>query len=236
MSEHSVTYGNRTISYSLERRLRESLEISVHPDKSVEVVAPLDVTMEEIQQKMKKRASWIVKQQHYFENFLPRQPPRKYVSGETHTYLGRQYRLKVVQDEIDSAKLIGKFLIIRTKKRDDPDHIKNLLYSWYRSHAGERFDIAVHSCLDVLEKHGVHEPIVQIKAMKKRWGSCVHNKGKIILNIELVKAPSHCIQYIVMHEMCHLKYPFHDKKFYDFLGLVMPDWKLRKDRLELVNL
>ena len=68
--------------------------------------------------------------------------------------------------------------------------------------------------------------------MKSRWGSCNTSKKQVLLNTELIKAPTHGIEYVIMHELCHLKHPNHDNKFYGFLNIVMPDWKQRKERLE----
>jgi len=86
--------------------------------------------------------------------------------------------------------------------------------------------------MEKLRKYDVKDPLLEIRIMKKRWGSCIASKNKIIINLELIKAPTHCIEYILVHELCHLKYPNHDKNFYSFMSKVMPDWKLKEERLE----
>ena len=93
---HCLRYGEREIRYEIVRRRRKTLEIAVTPDGSVVVVAPLDAPLNAIEAKLKKRAAWITRQQRYFSQFLPRTPERRYIAGETHLYLGRQYRLKVI--------------------------------------------------------------------------------------------------------------------------------------------
>ena len=93
---YAIQYGQTEIEFRLEHRDRETLEIAVEPDATVSVVAPIGTSLEDVFAKVKKRAAWIRKQQRYFSQFLPRTPDRQYVSGETHLYLGRQYRLKIV--------------------------------------------------------------------------------------------------------------------------------------------
>lgn len=232
MKQHSVQYSDEIIRYTIERSSRKTLELSVLPDMSVLVVAPDDTPLDKIEAVIVKRAYWILKQREYFKQFVPKEPPRQYVSGETHRYLGRQYRLKVVESKEKIVKLEGKYLCIYTDKTKDNLQNKKLLYSWYRKHAANRFDSAVDQCLIKLSKYGITKPCVSLKIMKSRWGSCDADNKKIILNTELIKAPPHCIEYVVMHELCHLKYPDHDSNFYKFLSLVMSDWKERKDRLE----
>ncbi len=234
MKECQVEYGEHEISFSLERKARKSLKIDVLPNLTVVVIAPVNVPLKDICEKVRKRASWILKQQEYFKGFLPKDPPRKYISGETHRYMGRQYRLKILPAERNEVKLKGAYITIWSRERDNPDHNKRLLYKWYREHAERKYSEIIAACLERLRRYGVRNPIVEIKIMKSRWGSCVSEKGKILLNTELIKAPSHGIEYVIMHELCHLKFPNHDKRFYELLGLIMPDWRERKERLEIV--
>lgn len=236
MNEYEIKFGKHRISFSVVRSKRKTLETTVQPDLSVVAKAPEDVPIEKIIEKVQKRAFWIIKQKRYFTEFLPKAPPRKYVSGETHRYLGRQYRLKVLSTDKDDVKLKGKYFIIESRNKNNPEHNKKLLYKWYRKNAVQKFDTIFNEQFKRLKKYGIKKPKIEIKVMKSRWGSTSPNKNKIILNTELIKAPVHCIEYIITHETCHLKYPNHDKKFYDFLSMVMPDWKERKGRLEKVVL
>lgn len=236
MSQYAVVYGQKTILFSLEHKPRKNLKIIVKPDLSVGVSAPHDLSVEKVLRKVQKRASWIVKQINFFESFMPKEPPRQFISGETHYYYGRQYRLKVMQNKKQDVKLKGKYIFIYSFRPESTPRTKRLLYKWYRFRAQQMFNVITKRCHERLEKYGITIPAIDVKTMKSRWGSCVHTKGKIRLNTELIKAPSHCIEYVIMHEMCHLKYSNHTKQFYNFLSLVMPDWKKRKTRLERVVL
>lgn len=232
MTQHEVIFGKKKIQFTIEYRKRKTLEISVLPDKTVKAVAPENADLDKIIEKVSKRASWIIKQQNYFTQFYPKETARKYVSGETHRYLGRQYLLKIQKSDKEEVKLKGRNLIIYTLQKDNSKHIEKLLYAWYKSHAQIKFEKIIDNCLVKLSKYDIVKPEFKIKKMKSRWGSCNTSKKQVLLNTELIKAPTHGIEYVIMHELCHLKYPNHDKKFYGFLDVVMPDWKQRKERLE----
>lgn len=232
LKSHKILYGKKEIIFDLERKHRKNLKIEVSPDKSIIVSAPQDVALDKIIDKVKKHSKWIIKQQNYFDTFLPKQPPRKYVGGETHYYLGKQYRLKIISSDKNEIKLKSGYINICTTKRDDIKQTESLLYDWYKERGRIKFDESIDRCMKILRKYGIEKPELSIRKMKARWGSSDKSKNKIILNTHLIKAPSHCIEYVVMHELCHLKHPNHSKTFWNFLTLVMPDWKMRKQRLE----
>lgn len=206
------------------------------PDMSVGVSAPHTFSIEKILHKVQRRASWIMRQINYFNSYMPKEPPRQFISGETHYYYGRQYRLKVMLAKKQNVKLKGKYIFVYSLRPESRPRTKRLVYEWYRARAQQMFIVIVNRCHERLEKYGIKLPAIDVKAMKSRWGSCVYTKGRIGLNTELIKAPSHCVEYVIMHEMCHLKYPNHTKHFYNFLSLVIPDWEKRKARLERVVL
>jgi predicted metal-dependent hydrolase len=173
---------------------------------------------------------WIRRQQAYFSRFLPKLPPRCYVSGETHRYLGRQYRLRVVEGPEESAKLRGKFIWVETARKADSGGVRRLVEGWYVFHAKVRFSRSLAECL--ARFHGrVGTPQLRLRRMPKRWGSWTH-RGVIYLNPELILAPPSCIDYVVTHELCHLAHGHHGPAFYGLLQRVMPDWVERKERLE----
>jgi predicted metal-dependent hydrolase len=109
-------YGDGLIAFRLERRDRKTLAISVKPDAEVEVLAPKDAPLDKVFEKVRKRAPWIQRQQRFFRQFQPRTPNRQYVSGETHLYLGRQYRLKVVSHIQQHVKLFRGRLVVQSTR------------------------------------------------------------------------------------------------------------------------
>lgn len=233
-TSHSITYGKQTIQFDLSYSTRKTLAINVHPDLPVAVTAPSGTTIDQVKTRVQKRAGWILKQQDYFTQFLPPPSASQYRSGETHYYLGRQYRLKIEESAEEAVQLKQGRFYIRVKNKLHTVRVAALLNEWLLSHARERFAVSVQRWSETLRKYGVQPPSLRIRKMTKRWGSCT-NQGVIYLNLELIKAPSHCLDYVVCHELCHLVHPHHGKEFYQLLNRVMPDWELRKQRLERVR-
>ena len=229
--KNQIQYGNSLIEFDLEFSERKSLGIKVHPDKSVNVLAPLNSSIEKVKEKVKEKADWILKQRDFFLSFEPLTPERKFISGETHLYLGRQYRLKLHKNEEEFVKLAGGNIHVYIEDTDNKQAIKDLLNQWYKHKAVQHFNRLFNELKPLSKSFYEGEPQLTYRWMKKRWGSCDKN-GKIHLNLELIKAPKKCIEYVIVHELCHLKHLNHSNSFYTLLEDVYPDWKATKDRLE----
>ena len=230
---YKAQYGQSEIIYTVKRSDRRTLAIEVHPDLSVVVVAPKKAGAKEINEKVVKRANWIRRQLQFFDQFLPKTPPREYVSGETHHYLGRRYVLKVRKSGKESVKLKGGELWIHTRTKTTK-RTRQLLSGWYFHLALRRFNESIDTQLEYFKGYHIERPQLMIKRMSRRWGSCTA-KGKVIINPEIIKAPSKCIDYVILHELCHLVYPYHDRKFYSLQYRLMPDWERWKGRLERIG-
>ncbi|PID29728.1 MAG: metal-dependent hydrolase [Candidatus Cloacimonadota bacterium] len=231
-NNYSVSYGEKTIRFSLLYCNRKSLEIAVYPDSTIIVKAPMISNISLVEQKVIKRARWIIKQLNYFKQFNPKTPERYYINGETHLYLGKQYRLKLSRGEVNTVKLFKGFFHIICKSKIDSTIVKKLLYKWYLEKAEIQFRETLDRCWKRFKDIDIEKPKLSIRRMKKRWGS-LSEKGGITLNIDLIKAPKECIDYVVIHELCHLKHHNHSTKFYNLLNSINPDWKKIKHRLEL---
>jgi predicted metal-dependent hydrolase len=225
-----VMFGAKPIRFVLKRTGRRTLAITVKPDTSVVVTAPVRAGLDGVRARVRKRAMWVRRQQAHFARFLPTLPPRRYVSGETHRYLGRQYRLKVRVGTEEDVKLRGRYIEVRTRHREDRARVRKLVEGWYSAHARERFSRSVAECVGRLSGR-VSAPRLLLRRMPKRWGSWTR-RGVIYLNPELVLAPPSCIDYVVTHELCHLVHGHHGRAFYALLARAMPDWEERKRRLE----
>jgi predicted metal-dependent hydrolase len=232
LSHGVVSYGRETIEFSFCHVDRKTLEIAVHPDQTVVVKAPFGVETAEVKRRILRRAKWITKQRNFFRQFDPKTPVRSYIGGETHLYLGKRYRLKIRSGKHDEIKLVKGYFEIQVKGRVSSDKVKFLLDGWYEKRAARRFSESLDHCLSCFKKPTLPRPKMQIKHLKKRWGS-LSAKGMLTLNTDLIRAPRECIDYVFTHELCHLQCKDHGPRFYKLLEKIMPDWKGKKQRLEV---
>ena len=230
-----MEFGSRQIQYRLHRADRKRLRVVVSPELVVDVYAPRNTDDKKIRLAVQKKASWIARTLDKLESYHPLPIPKRYISGETLVYLGRQYRLKIVKNSKKSAKLMGRFLWVWVENNNDTPSVKKAVDQWYRKRAREVLGRYLEKCYTVASRHGVPEPLLVIRTMQRRWGSC-SNKGRITLNVNLIKVPVHCIEYVIMHELCHLKYNNHSKTFYSLLTRCQPDWRRRKEMLDRFRL
>ena len=228
LSFHQIKYGSQLIDYELIHRDRKSLGIKVYPDCSVKVFAPQNSSLEKVESKVHEKARWIIKQQNEFLSYHPLTPPRQFINGETHLYLGRQYRLRIELGTEKGVKLLRGRLIVSAPAQED---VERIISKWYREKAKHQFENILESIFAKFKKYSIPFPELSIRHMPTRWGSCTP-KGKVILNPELIKAPKGCIEYVIIHELCHLIEHNHTKAFYDLQETIFPEWKKWKERLE----
>ena len=205
----------------------KNITLKVRPNGEAILTAPKSASDEHIKFIVQKRTKWIAQKRTFFASFQTSE--KEYVSGEDFRYLGRSYRLKVVQSKEERVKLQRGYLELFVKDKSDLKRKENLVYEWYYKKAMLYFFNILQE-FNKIVKQDIKS--VKIRQMKTRWGSCNPYKSYINLNIELIKKPKACIEYIVFHELVHLLYPDHSKKFYDYLTLYMPDWQKRKEILE----
>ena len=224
----SIQFGSRKIDFHLEYSIRKSLGITVTPELVVWVKAPIDSPLEKIKEKLKKKAPWIIRQQSFFLTFHPKTPARKFIAGETHLYLGKQYRLKIIENKIESVKLKGQFIEVVTANKPK---VEKLVKDWYLILAKKKFHALAKPLIAKFKKYNIEPDSIVLRDMPTRWGSCTP-RGKIILNPELIKAPKGCMEYVIIHELCHLIHHDHTQKFIDLQSREMPDWEKWKMKLE----
>ncbi|EAI5407258.1 M48 family metallopeptidase [Campylobacter fetus] len=209
----------------------KNITLKVKPTGEVVLTTPKAVSDEYTEYIIKKRAKWIEQKKEFFASFQTNQ--KEYVSGEEFRYLGKSYRLKVISSKDENVKLQRGYLEIRTKNKNDLNKKQNLLYEWYYEKALLHF-FSILQEWNKIVKRDIKD--IKIRQMKTRWGSCNPYKSYINLNIELIKKPKICIEYVIFHELTHLIYPDHSSKFYEYLSLYMSDWEKRKEILGQSNL
>ncbi|HAU3758460.1 TPA: M48 family metallopeptidase [Legionella pneumophila] len=227
-----ITFGIDKIPFELRPKRQEGhrITIKVKPDCQVIVFAPSSATHDEIIMAVNKRAKWVYNKLRVFKSQQDYITPRQYISGESHYYLGKKYLLKVIDDSKakPQVKLVrGQLQIIASR---NIEHRRQLLSDWYKQKAFEFFSKRLDQLL--LTAPWIKErPTINLRAMRSRWGSCAVN-GKIILNTHLIKAPTACIDYVILHELCHHSEHNHSDKFYRLLNQVSPNWKQVKQYLD----
>lgn len=226
----SAQWGTIKIPFRYFYSQRKTVGISVHPDLSVTVKAPHGTSIETIREFVHRRGGWIRKAWRDFEQYLPKQPERRYISGETHRYLGRQFRLKVYKGEQDSVKCTRGYLWVSTKCDPTSEKVEILLEDWYRQHAINVFHERLLVCHLRVQREAIPFPVVLIRKMNSRWGS-YSSTGRLTLNLALIKVPKECIDYVIIHELCHFKEKHHGPKFWRLLNRLMPDFEERKKKL-----
>jgi predicted metal-dependent hydrolase len=230
VTRHSYRYGSRQIDYELVFSKRKSLGISVDPELNVVVKAPEGAEVNKIKEILIKKSPWIIKQLNFFLGFQPRTPARRYVNGETHLYLGRQYQLKIERGKVNSIRFSSRYMIVTLKPKA---LASTVVKRWYRERAKLKFAELAEPIIKRFEYYNVRPLSLYVQNMRGRWGSCTPT-GKIILNPELLQAPKRCIEYVIVHELCHLVHRHHTKKFFDLQKKELPDWEKWKVRLEKV--
>jgi len=229
-SNNSFTYANRTIQYHIEKSFRRSLSIHIKPDATVLVRAPKFFPNFMIQKQVEERATWIYKKLIEIEKHTKKIVPKKYKDGEVHYLLGKEYTLKSQTGEIDEVSIQGEYIII-TSKRISSVIIKSLLTAWYHEQSIQILYKQYELACAVFAEIGIIPQSLTYKPMRGKWGYCSHD-NHICLNPELVKTPLVCIEYVIYHELCHVRHHNHGVRFHALQRKMLPDYKIRKKKLD----
>ena len=234
MENRTVIYKDQAIPFVLIRKDIKNVNLKVCSDSTIVVSANKKVSYAFIEQLIRQKTPWILKNLQRFDEIRNNNSKRVYASGETITYLGRQYRLQVLPSENGEAVTLYQDEV-RLFVHDQSDYARKeqLIELWYKEEARSIFNDSLDRMHLGLAGYGIEKPSFTIRTMKTRWGSCSWKKNKITLSTALVKTPINCIDYVILHELVHFRYRQHDSHFYNFLSSLMPDWKERKKILKL---
>ena len=230
---HILAYGEERIPYQVNTDPRRTTRIAIHvePDGSVIVDAPPDQSKEIVQKAEHKRARWITDNVAEGRDRYRHVRPKSYVSGEQVLYLGRRYMLKVVQDDTvkGTARLRGNRLEV-TAQSKDAGKVRGIVRAWYRTRARDYFARQIDQQSEKLPWIDQPPPF-RLREMSRQWGSC-SPRGQVILNPHLIKAPRDCIEYVIVHELAHLKHHDHSPEFFDLVSQHAPGWEKPKKLLD----
>lgn len=232
-SERTVITEGQEIHYYLEQKNVKNLNLRVRKDGSVYVSANESVPRKEIDAFVCSKASYIIRAVEKFKEMAQYKPqPKQYISGETFNIQGRGLRLQVSEALKESISADGIYIYLEVNDINDYEKKKRMVNRFLDQQCKTVFTEILDELYPLFQKYAIERPVMRIRDMETRWGSCLVKKKIITLNKRLLEAPRNCIEYVVMHELCHFMYPNHSKQFYTFLTMMMPDWKERKEFLD----
>jgi predicted metal-dependent hydrolase len=226
--KHQITVHGLVVD--VVRKDIRNLHLAVYPPAGrIRVAAPLRVNDEAVRLLIISRLAWIKRQQEKFEG-QERQSAREFVSGESHYYQGNRYLLNVMYHEGSPAVIIrnNKTMDLFVRPGSDTFERERMLNTWYRRRLKEEITPLIAKWEAII---GVKVAQWGVKRMKTRWGTCNIEARRIWLNLELIKKPVHCLEYIIVHEMIHLLERHHNERFSAYMNTFMPLWQYYREEL-----
>ncbi len=223
-----VTVADQEIEVTIRRSRRKTMALHVSPDESVELRVPMKCPWVEVNAFLESKLNWVVKVRDELAK-MPRREKPQYTEGSFHPYLGTDYSLRLIRGRPNLVVQDQGAIILRCSKPGREPLVEQHLNQWYRSQANSIFPLRIEACLARFNESMPYKKMTT-RRMKARWGSCSHN-GEVCLNSMLVQMPVAAIDFVITHELCHLRHFSHSKSFYRLLSSVMPDWKEREKLL-----
>lgn len=226
--ENQIQFGKHTIDFELKYATRKTLGIKVNPDTSVLVTAPQELSIDKINEVVRKKAMWILNQKSYFLEMNPIDNKIIIKSGYSVHYLGRRYKLAIEVNNKEEVAYKGNHFLITAKKKERAEKV---FKEWLKHRSMQKI---IEFSKPLIGKFAAVHQVpdeISFQEMPTRWGSCTV-KNKLIFNPRLIHTPKRCIEYVIMHELCHLVHKHHNKDFFDLLTRMMPDWEKRKEKLD----
>ena len=234
MEKESVDINGEKIIFFIQRKNIKNINLKVNIDKKITMSIPMKMEIEIAKEFIKNKVDWIKKQQEYYDTFKEEKENITFENGETVYLLGKQYKMKIISNSRNDIKINGKYFEINIKEKyiENKKYIRKVYDKWLKEYAEQILKDLMVRYQSTLKKYNIKIPKLEIRQMKSRWGSCIPSNNKVIFNLNLIKTPMCCIEYVVLHELSHFKYQNHSKNFYNFITIFMPDWKERKKLLD----
>lgn len=226
-----IQFGDELVEILIAYRRRKTIKITIKPDLSVEVIAPMRTSKKYLKELVLKKTSWILKHRERMKKSLRIIKEHEYKDGEVFYILGKAYKLRVMKSSQNNVFIFQNDIFICAKKKDDIDYKKRLMEKWYSEMASAKLKNIYDNVCEKFKEIYEHKPKLAFRKMKARWGSYTPIENKVLLNSNLIKVPEKCIEYVIVHELCHIQYLNHKKEFYNFLEHFIPEWKSIREEL-----
>lgn len=227
-----ISKSTEEIEINISRKKMKNARLKVFPNGEVAISVPYNVSLEWINQYLKDKNGWVKEKLDSFKKTAGTEAIRYIKSGISTKFFGRQVIIIVKKSKKKRVYRDEDIIYIHTPDKKNENVMNKQLEKWIRGKSKIVYEKIVDRLFPIIEKYGYERPGIYIRKMKTRWGSSNKEKGRITLNFYLYKALTPCIEYIVLHELVHCLYPKHNKEFYNFLSIYMPDWKERKKILD----
>lgn len=223
MNGDTVDYDGVDIPFRYCHSRRKSLGMTVRPDKSVTVRAPLRTSLDEIRDFVSRKGAWIMKVWQRFDSNPPK-PGQHYDRDAIFLFQGREHLLRIERGTAETVSLHDGALLVQTPREHDSEQLRRLITAWYQERAVELFGKRAIECHRRMGAESLPFPAIVIRGMKSRWGSYSYRTGRLCLNLSLIKAPLACLDYVIIHELCHIKVPNHGPRFWKLVSRYAPDY------------
>ena len=234
MEKYFVESNGEKLYFYIQRKNVKNINLKVSIDKKVTVSIPMKMPLDKAKDFIKRKSDWIKKQQDYYNDIVEQKETLTFETGETIYLLGKQYILRITKDCKNNININNKYIEVHVKEKfiENKEYIRKIYEKWLKNYAFGIIEESVKKYYKILKKYDIKMPKIEIRKMKTRWGSCIPMNNKIIFNLNLIKSPICCIEYVVLHELSHFQYKNHSRSFYNFITIFMPDWKERKKILD----
>lgn len=234
MEKDFVESNGEKLYFYIQRKNVKNINLKVSIDKKVIVSIPMKMPLDKAKDFIKRKSDWIKKQQDYYDDIVEQKENLTFETGETIYLLGKQYILHITKDCKNNVYINNKYVEVHIKEKfiANKEYIRKIYEKWLKNYAFGIIEELVKKYYKILKKYDIKMPKIEIRKMKTRWGSCIPTNNKIIFNLNLIKSPICCIEYVILHELSHFQYKNHSKNFYNFITIFMPDWKERKKILD----
>lgn len=229
--EFSVTIKGAVLPVVVSLKKMKQVRLKVFPNNEIKLSAPIGTPEEWIAEYLASKTPWIEEKLDLFVQTRAIEKEEHFTSGSSTRIMGQQLTILVHKAAKKQIAREDKLLHVYTPETEQ-QNIDKQVNNWWQQTAKRYYQSIVDKLYPIIEKHGLAKPIICVKKMSTLWGSCSRKHGKVNLNFYLYKASVPCIEYVILHELAHFLYPNHNKDFYDFLAIHMPDWQERKKQLD----
>jgi len=230
--EDRVVSNDTMVSYRYcYSRRRKTLGLTVKPDLTVAVRVPLGTSIDTIRDFVRRQAAWIAKVRLRMQSRTPKEP-QQYLHGAMIPFQGFEYCLVIEEGEGEPVAIKGEAVVVTVPGTPSSERVRELVDAWYRDRAVEIFRERANECLRLLQTEVFLLPRIVIRTMRSRWGSYSYRTRRITLNLNLVRVPQTCLDYVIIHELCHIKVRHHGPGFWKLVGRYVPDYAHQRTLLK----